>query len=284
MANNILVTGASGTIGSQIVKQLQAANANFAVMTSNADKQFAGVPTHVGAFEDIASLVQAFTGFDTLFLLFPLVGNKVELAKNAVAAAKIAGVKHIVRSSGAGADATSAFALPKLQGTIDALITASGIPATFLRPAGFMQNFATFMNQQVRDGVFYAAHGDAVQSIIDARDIAAVAAKVLINPAAHAGKAYTLTGGQAISHAEAALALSQAVGHSVKYQPISADEALNTMKQWGLPALVLEAMDSLNHIVAQGYAAGVSPDVEALLGRKPITFAQFANDYAAVWK
>jgi uncharacterized protein YbjT (DUF2867 family) len=138
MTSPLLVTGASGTIGSELVQQLRARGADFAVMSSKP-----GPGKVYGDFADPASLRSAFAGVHTLFLLFPLTPDSFELARNAVEAAKAAGVKHIVRSSGAGADADSPVAIARLQGRIDALIQHSGIAHTLLRPAGFMQNWAT---------------------------------------------------------------------------------------------------------------------------------------------
>jgi uncharacterized protein YbjT (DUF2867 family) len=282
--SKILVTGATGTIGSQLVKQLQAAKADFAVMVRDAAHAPAGVPARVADWEDVPALTAAMRGFDTVFLLFPLVPNKVQLAKNAAAAAKAAGVKHIVRSSGAGADASSSFALPKLQGTIDQVLADTGIATTFLRNAGFMQNYITFMADQIKSGTFYAANGDAAQSLIDIRDIVAVAAKILQSPAPHAGKAYTLTGGEAFTSAQAAQQLSAAIGKPVSYVAVTPEQAVEAMKGMHYPPFIVEHMDSLNRIVIAGYAAGIRSDVQTLLGRKPIGFAQFVQDYASAWK
>jgi uncharacterized protein YbjT (DUF2867 family) len=285
MANTILVTGASGTIGTQLTAQLRAAGANFEVMTSKATDSVGGVRARQASFEDVAQLTSAFQGIDTLFVLLPLVPHKVQLAHNVAAAAKAAGVKHIVRSSGAGADAKAAFSLPQMQGTIDDILAATGIPSTFLRNAGFMQNYVTFSAQMVKDGMCYAATADAAQSLIDARDIAAVAAKIVLNPAPHAGKAYTLTGGESLTDTERVAVLSTVLGKSVGFTPISVEYAANTMKtQWGMPAVMVDWMSSLNQIVSAGYAAGISPDVQTLLGRAPITFQQFAKDHAAQWQ
>lgn len=288
MSNKILVTGASGNIGSQLVRLLVEAGADFAVLRSKEPETAAGAPhagyeTRYASFDDRAALTQAFTGIDTLFVLLPLVENKLQLAGNVAAAALAAGVKHIVRSSGAGADPKAGFALPRLQGEIDALLAATGIACTFLRPAGFMQNFATFMAGQVKSGTVYAAQADAAQSLIDVRDIAAVAAKVLLAPEKHAGQAYTLTGGESLTTQQQLDAIGQALGHPVKYQAVPFEGAVQAMQGMGMPGWVVELMDSLNRIVAAGYAAGISPDVERLLGRKPITMAQFARDYSAAW-
>ena len=169
---------------------------NFSVLRS---KGPANAATRIASCNDVDALTRPFEGEDTLFLLLPLVENKLALAANAAVAAQRAGVKHIVRSSGAGADPASAFALPRLQGKVDELIAATGIATTFIRPAAFMQNFSTWMAGQVRAGTEYAAHGDAAQSLVDTRDIAAVVAHVLQKPELHAGKIYTVTGGQALT-------------------------------------------------------------------------------------
>lgn len=284
MGNKILVTGATGNIGSSLVSELKSAGADFAVFTSKLGATVAGVETRHGDFNSVASLTAAFAGIDTLFLLFPLVPNKLELARNAAAAAKAAGVKHLVRSSGAGADSSSAFALPKLQGEIDDVLAATGIPTTFLRPNTFMQNYVNYQTQAIKDGTIYAADAGQAQSMVDVRDIAAVAARVLMAPAAHAGKAYTLTGSEAITGVDAARQISTAIGRPVQHVSVPTDAAVATMNQWGMPPFIVNVMDSLNKIISAGYAAGVSPDVETILGRKPRTFAAFVAENAASWK
>ena len=278
---HILVTGASGNIGTPLVQQLRAAGSHFSVLRSQGPNA-AGV--RVASYNDVDALTRAFEGVDTLFLLLPLVENKLALAANAALAAQRAGVKHIVRSSGAGADAASPFALPRLQGQIDEVLATTGISTTFIRPAGFMQNFATFMAGQVKAGTVYAAHGDAAQSLVDARDIAAAAATVLHNPAAHAGKAYTITGGESLTTQQFVAEIAQATGRAVAYQPVSFEKAVEAMAGMGMPSWVVELMDSLNRIVAAGYAAGVSPDTAQLLGRAPISAQAFARDHVAAWK
>jgi uncharacterized protein YbjT (DUF2867 family) len=281
MSNTILITGATGTIGSALVSQLTSTGTPFLTLSSKEGKG----ASRVASFESVPALTQAFKGVDTLFVLLPLVPNKLELARSVAQAAVAAGVKHIVRSSGAGADVNAAFSLPRLQGEIDAMFTQSGIPSTFLRNAGFMQNYITFQAQMVKDGMIYAATHDAAQSLIDVRDIAAVAAKILQNPVPHAGKAYTLTGGESLTDTQRAMQLSQALGRTVGYTPITVEYSSGVMRnEWKMPSVLVDWMDSLNTLVGKGYAAGISPDVHNLLGRAPITFAQFAKDHAQVWK
>ncbi len=277
---HILVTGASGNIGTALVSQLRAAGTPYSVLRSQGA---ADASTRVASYGDVDALTRALEGVDTLFLLLPLVENKRQLAKNAATAAKRAGVKHIVRSSGAGADSASSFALPRLQGQVDEILAASGIATTFIRPAGFMQKYATFMTGQVKQGTVYAAHGDAAQSLVDVRDIAAAAAAVLHNPAAHAGKAYTLTGGESLTTEQFVYEISQAIGKPVTYQSVSFAQAADAMVGIGFPGWLVELMDSLNRIVAAGYASSISPDTAQLIGHAPITAKAFARDHAALW-
>jgi uncharacterized protein YbjT (DUF2867 family) len=274
----ILITGANGTIGSALVQNLKSQGVAFETMSSRSEQA-----SRLGDFADVQSLQQAFTGIDTLFVLLPLVPHKLALARNVAQAALAAGVKHIVRSSGAGADASSPFALPRLQGQIDELLSATGIACTFLRPAGFMQNYATFQAAQVIAGEISAPHGDAKKSMVDVRDIAAVASMILQAPAQHAGKVYTLTSEDSQTEAETAAVLSKALGRTIRYQATSLESAVTGMQQWGLPAEIVEAMASLHQIVAAGYTAGTTTDVEMLLGRKPISVDQFARDYVKTW-
>ena len=108
MAGILLVTGASGTVGAHLLRELQAARVPLAAMSSRAAAMIEGVESRRADFSDPASLERAFAGVHTLFLLLPIVPNKLALAGNAIAAAQAAGVRHIVRSSGVGADAASA--------------------------------------------------------------------------------------------------------------------------------------------------------------------------------
>jgi uncharacterized protein YbjT (DUF2867 family) len=236
-----------------------------------------------GDFADPASLQRAFAGIHTLFLLLPLVPDKVELAQNAIVAAKEAGVKHIVRSSGAGADPDSPVSLARLQGTIDRLLVDSGIPWTVLRPTSFMQNWVRYSAGQIKSGAVYAPHGDGAQSMIDARDIAEAAAAILVDPAAHAGLGYDLTGGEALSDSQMLAVISEAIGKPVRHVDVAESAAQEAMQGMGMPAVMIDWFMSLNHVIKQGWAAGITDDVRRLTGHAPRTFAAFVAENRAAW-
>ncbi|HET7864326.1 MAG TPA: SDR family oxidoreductase [Burkholderiaceae bacterium] len=284
MTSPLLITGASGTIGKELVKQLQVRGAGFAVMSSKPATVVGGIPAVLGDFADGASLRQAFAGVQTLFLLFPFTPESVDLARNAVEAARASGVKHIVRSSGAGAQAGSPVAIADLQGRIDAMIERSGIAYTLLRPAGFMQNWVNFYAGQIKAGSYAAAHGDAAITMVDVRDIAEVAAVILSNPAAHAGRTYTLTGGEALSTGEQVAMISRAIGRPVRYEAISPEQAEAALRGWGLPPAQIALYSSLAHVYRQGWAAGLSADVQTLTGHAPRSFADFVREHATAWQ
>ena len=279
--NRILITGASGNIGQPLVDSLHASGTPFETLSSRSTAA-SGVRT--GSYADPASLLRAFAGIDTLFVLLPLTPDKLVHARNVAAAAKAAGVSHIVRSSGAGADPDAAYALPRLQGEVDRIFEDSGMATTFLRPAGFMQNYVGFLAGMVKTGTVQGATGDTPQSLIDTRDIAAVAATILASPAAHAGKAYTLTGGDALTDSQRAAVLSQVLGRPIKFVAVPPDAAVAGMRQMGMPDALVDWLASLNALVSAGHAAAISPDAARLLGRAPITFAQFAADHRAAWQ
>lgn len=284
MSNRILVTGGTGTVGSELVKQLKARGADFVVMSSRQQSGRDGTTFVVGDFADPTSLDRAFKGVDTLFLLLPLVPNKIELATNALAAARRAGIKHIVRSSAAGADAASPASIAALQGKIDDMVKATGIAYTLLLPNAFMQNHVTFNAAQIKAGALCAPLGDGAVSMVDARDVAEVAALALMNPSAHAGKSYALTGGEALTSAQQMAIVSKALGREVKYVDVPEQAATDAMTKMGMPSILIDWLASLNNVFKQGWGSGISGDVQKLTGRAPRTLSAYAAENADAWR
>ena len=284
MTDTILVIGATGNVGSHVVKQLADVGANVRAAVRSPRKAEALKSHNVSLAEfdtDKPETVEsALQGVDKVFLLTPLVPNMVELSNSLVEVAKKAGVKHIVKSSGMGAEVEPGISLTRWHRAAEKGIEASGIAFTFVRPNGFMQNYTNFSGSTIKtQNTFYLPMGDGKVSHIDARDIASVAVAALTQDG-HEGKAYEITGPEAISNEQIADIISQVVGRKINYVDVPEDAAREEMKKLGMPDVLVEANIELYNLYKAGYAAEVTPVVEQVTGKKPISFEQFAKDNA----
>lgn len=286
MTTNILVTGATGTIGSQVVKALRGATGftvRAAVRSAEKAKALAGanvVPVDFD-YADEAAVAKALAGANAVFLVTPFVPDQVEIATKFVGAAKKAGVSKIVKLSAIGVEAEPGIQLGRWHRASEKAIEASGIPFTFLRPNNFFENFVGYYPPDA-NGNIYLPLGDAKVSFVAGADIAAVA-KVALTERGHEGKAYDITGGEAFGVADAAKAIGEATGRTVRYVDVPEEAARSGMTSAGMPGWMVEAMMELHAIDKAGYAAGVSDAVQKLTGRTPIAFPAFAKENAARW-
>ena len=288
MTNTILVLGATGNIGSQVVKQLAAAGVNTRAAVRSISKADGLKETGVSPIEidmnNSDTFQAAFEEVEKVFLLTPPFPNMAEITANLVKAAKQAGVKYIVKQSGLGTGSEPKAKLLEWHRQGEKMVEASGIPYTFLRPNSFMQNYYNTSARTIKtQSTFYKPMGDAKVSWVDVRDIAAVAVAALTQ-SGHEGKAYDVTGSEALSNEQIAEILSTVVGKKISYVDISEDKASQGMKAAGMPEVLVEAFMELNRIAKAGHASDVSPVVEQVTGRKPISFEQFAKDYIDAFK
>jgi uncharacterized protein YbjT (DUF2867 family) len=291
LTETILITGATGTVGSEVVKQLSAKGENIIVKaaarsaTDNTFENLNRVQVVQLDYYKPDSLGVALKGVDKLFLLTPFQSNMVDLTSNLVSEAKKAKVKYIAKQSVMGADAEPGITPGRLHRQAEKIIEESGIPFTFLRPNFFMQNFVNYYGNLIRSqGAFYTPAGDAKVSFVDVRDIAAVAVKSLINDNQQKGSAYNITGGEALSYGQAAEILSKAVGKKINYVNVTDQDARKGMKDMSMDEWTIKSMIELFEITRAGYVSEISPIVEQVTGNKPITFSQFAKDYAGAFK
>lgn len=205
---------------------------------------------------------------------------RINIAKTA----KIAGVKHIVRVSGAGADPNSPFMVARVQGQIDQILSETGASTTFLRPKNLMSNFVNFMAGMIKAGTVYRSQGDGLTPFIDVGDIAAVAAAVLKNPLHHAGQSCILSGPKAITNREALDAIGKAIDRYIKLVHIPETAAHQSMRDMGLPDMVVDIMSSLNQVVAAGYVVEVTDTVKMLNGKPAQIFEEFVRENVMSWK
>jgi uncharacterized protein YbjT (DUF2867 family) len=282
----ICVTGASGTVGREVVKQLQAMNAPFRAAVSSASSAEAvraqGIDVAICDYHQPDTVRAALQGCDTLFLLGPNLLDQTPLEIGVVDAAKAAGVRHVVKLSVMGA-VDEAYSLAHVHRPVEKAIEASGLTWTFLRPNSYMQNVVTFMKPTIQsDSMFYSASGDARISHIDTRDIAAVAAQALTQPSRHAGRAYTLTGPEAVTYDQLAAALSTVLERPIAHVGLSPEDMKGGMLAEGMPEPLADRMLDLERYFREGQASVITDDVQRVTGHQPITLAQYLRDHAAL--
>jgi len=285
MSGTILITGATGTNGKFLVERLAEQGTEFQVLTRSREsaEEFAarGIKSFVGDFAFPETLPPALAGVNKLFLLSVADPRQVELQGNLIAASQAAGVRHIVKLSAAGASPTSRTPIKRWHYETEQQIIRSGIPYTFLRPYGFMQNTLNWKRRIREQGFFYMPVGDAVVSQVDARDIAAVAAAVLSSDGhGHEGQTYEVTGPAALSYDEVAQHLSAALNKEVRCVHTSFEEACQHMIESGMEQWLAEAVTQTYRFLSEGGAARSTDVVARLTGKEAIPFSQFAKDYA----
>jgi uncharacterized protein YbjT (DUF2867 family) len=283
----ILVTGAGGTVGSEVLKQLREAGAEMRAAFNNPQKaeraKKQGIETVVLDFADRRSIAAALKGVDKVFLLGPTVPNQTELENNVVEEAKKAGVKHIVKLSVFDAPGEK-FMFAKWHRAVEKNIESSGIAYTFLRCNEFMQNSINYYLPTIQnEGAFYLATKDAKVSTVDVRDIAAVAVKALTAPG-HENKAYDVTGPEALTHEQVAQKLSAAAGRQIRYVDIPPAAYKEGAVGAGIPGWYADLLLDLYAFYVAGAAQKVSNDVERVTGRKARSFDEFARDHAQAFK
>ena len=292
---SILVTGATGTLGSEVVRQLSSAtpavNIKAALHSAQSIKKVKEEGDRVEVvlidYNKPETLRGGLNQVDKLFLLTPDVPNAHELASNLVIEAKKAGIRHIVKQSVMGADLEADVGTMRLHRQAEKIIEKSGIPFTFLRPNEFMQNFINFHSPSIKNNnAFYLPLEDAKVSLVDVRDIAAVAVKSLTEDRndKHDNKTYLITGPEAQSYHQAAEILSNATDKKISYVNISEEEARGAMKEMGMSDWIINTISELYGYFRKGNASQVSSAVEEVTGKKPISFSQFAKDYAEAFR
>jgi len=244
-------------------------------------------PAHITFFKaDLADPLQAEAALVGAFSVFLLTGNAPGFRDSqitVVEAAQRRGIRHLVKLSALGASDHSKSGIGRDHWAVEQAIQRTSMPWTILRPHAFMQNWLKDVAASVRtENTIYSPIGGGRMPFIDTRDIAAVAAEVLLHPDPHIGKKYVLTGGEAVGYADLAAELTKVTGRAIAYRPISMEEARARLTRLGQPASLIDATLAIAAYQRDGGpTALVSPTVERLLGRPPRTIRDFVRDYAA---
>jgi uncharacterized protein YbjT (DUF2867 family) len=280
----ILVIGALGNVGAELVKRLQAGGSPVRAADLSVEKMRERFGDSVEAvafdFSKKETYAPTFDGVEKMFLMRPpQISDIKRIILPALEAAQAAGVKHVVFLSLIGIE--RAKFVPHYK--VEEYLVNSPMTWTFLRCNFFMQNLNTTHRQEIRerDEIFVPV-GKARTSFIDVRDIGAVAAVILTQPG-HANKAYDLTGAEALDYWQAAGILSETLGRKITYRNPSPIAFLFSHLRRGTPFMFALVMTGLYLSTRNGMAEPVTGEVERLTGQKPISFRQYAQDYSASW-
>lgn len=285
--SKIFIAGAAGNIGSALVDILENKSEIVAGVHSP-DKAVAvaakGVEARVFDFGDMDSMVRAMEGCDRMFLVIPLREKLARFGRLAVDAARKAGIEYLVRSSGYGASSDAHWRLGREHGMVDQFVEDSKIPFTVLRPNTFMQNFTSFYAGMIRSGVIALPEEDYSVSYMDARDIAACAARLLNDNKGFTDSFYALTGPEGLTLADVARTISEAAGIKVEYTPVPEEQFMEGMAAAMVPEWNRNMLVSLSRVVKLGMMGNVTKAVEYLTGEPARTFGDFAAENKSAWK
>jgi uncharacterized protein YbjT (DUF2867 family) len=272
----ILVTGATGTVGRQVVTQLSEQGVPVRALSRDPTSAQLSANTEVvrGDLADPASLEPHLAGVDSVFLVWPFTSPEQAADLGARVVAVLA--RHVTRvvylSAQAAADQPDSF-----WATIERLIEGSGVAWTFLRPTGFAVNTLMWADQIRGQARVQWPYGAAKRSLIHEYDIAAVAVRALTEDR-HAGQRYLLTGPEVITQAEQVRVIGEAIGRTVRWEEMAPDEARRQLlAAWGDPGFVDSALTTWAGLVTQPEA--VTRTVEEVTGVPARTFRQWAGDH-----
>jgi uncharacterized protein YbjT (DUF2867 family) len=292
MTETILVTGATGTVGGEVVRQLASTDSTVNIKAAGHSLQELEknieddrIKSTQIDFNEPETLRDALKSTDKVFLLTPFQSDMLQYSSNMLEEIKNArDIKHIVKLSVMGAEFEPGG---RLHLQAEKMIVGSGIPYTFLRPNAFMQNFVNFYSHIIKEkGILSVPAGDGKVSFVDVRDIAAVAVQVLIgnNDGKYNSKTYDITGPEAISYNDAVNILSEQVGKKISYVNVSKDDAIKAMKDIGLDEWLIDIILEGYNNLRKGYFSPVTTVVEEITGRKPNSFNEFAKEHAEVFR
>lgn len=281
----VLVAGATGTTGSAVVTELVAAGVPVRASTRSADRlgELArpGVDAVVAGYDDPAALRAALAGVTAAYVAVPTTPEQPAQVGTLARLAAEAGA-HVVLLSTLGAAAGSPLRFARAHAAAEAAVEAAGPSWTFLRPTGFMQNDLAWA-QQVPGGTVAGPVMDAAWSIVDARDVGAVAAAALRDPPRYAGRRLAVTGPAARSPRDRVAALGAVLHRELAAVDLPIPVALDRLRGWGVPEWQVGGLGELYELYASGAAVAVLPDAAEVLGRPGRSWEAFAADHAAAF-
>jgi uncharacterized protein YbjT (DUF2867 family) len=284
--NTVLITGATGNTGSVLLRLLEQRGVTVrATVRHRRDVVRLGNTSAslvIADFDDADSIAAALEGVDSAYLVTPSSSDAEAQQIRFAELAAAANVKHLVKLSQLAADEASPVRFLRYHAVVERRIRELGIDYTFLRPNLYFQGFLAFQALIANDGRFFAPIGDARVSAVDVRDIALVAAAALTQPG-HIGKTYTITGPAAVTHAEIAHAIAEAIGRQVTFVDVPPEVFSDALIRFGVPPWQVDGLVEDYAHYARGEASEVHPTVREITGTEPRDVMTFARDYAGAF-
>ena len=284
MAASIVVTGATGTIGRRVVEGLIAQKTPVIALLRNASKgaplEAIGARIAIGSFDDQASLVKAFTGADTLVLITASNARADEQTMSAIAAAKTANVRKIVRISALKADPNGPTDNTRQHGRTEAALKASGLEYVILRPHLFLQNLLGSLPTILGEGKVYFGVGDGRMGMVDTRDVSD-AAVVAATTDMHDGATLELTGPASIDYHAVASAIGRGLGREVSYVAVPPAAAGEAMRRFGADEWTVGVVRDYCTAYSSGWGDFTTDHVERITDRAPRSVDDFVRDVLA---
>ncbi|HUQ58735.1 NAD(P)H-binding protein [Lentzea sp.] len=264
----ILITGATGTVGSHLARRLTARGEAVRAMSRNP-----GADLFPADFDDPSSLAAAVTGVRAVFLLTAPASPTSRHDLAMLEAARSAGVTTVVKLSAIGTGETFGDrVVGAWHQEAEQAVRSSGLSWTVLRPSSFASNVLRFANP------VHNTTGTATQGVVDPRDVAAVAAEVLTTRG-HAGRTYTLTGPDLLSLPDQAAVLESVLERPVTTVDVPLDVVREQMLRHGTPEAAVDAAVTGMAWARAGHNAVLTEDVPRILGRPATTFATWVRDH-----
>lgn len=287
--STILVTGATGTVGAQLVQRLARAGASVRAMVRDPGRAKADLPAGVevvrGDMDDPPSVAAAFRGMELAALISPGDPALVDREQRFIAAAAGADVRLLLKLSVLNAHPAAGNPFARWHARAELALVDSGVPFAIVQPNFFMQNLLAHAKSVCGQGVIHGCTGRGAASHVDAGDVAEVMASVLLAPPSdNAGKVHIVTGPEALTLEQVAEHLARALGRPVRAADVPDEQYRAALASSGAPGWLADGVVALQRMARRGEASMVTDTVRRIGGKTPTTLAEWATANASAFR